>query len=256
MNKQKLIKILKIAAVVFWVILLLAPTIYGTVDVVTMRDYDETYDIETDTHNFEVYVDKEVVEGTVTIGFYDEDDTLLSSVEIPFEKNKGTTVEVSLADRDIHEDATKYDIIDMEVKTQSLKTLEAVLYPVAIVYVIAMVAVLRINYANATVEGKDVEVYAGVFKQTLKVDGEIAAQEKKMFISKPISLMATLENGTNVLAQIDAKHRISIYSQEQPKQETPNEIQAVEPVTEVVEEPIAEQPEESDVETTKTSNEE
>ena len=255
MNKQKLIKILKIVAVVFWVVLLLAPTIYGTVDVVTMKDYDETYDIETDTHNFEVYVDKEVVEGTVTIGFYDEDDTLLSSVEIPFEKNKGTTVEVSLADKDIHADATKYDIIDMEVKTQSLKTLEAVLYPVAILYVIAMVAVLRINYANATVEGKDVEVYSGVFKQTLKVDGEVVAQEKKMFISKPISLMATLENGTNVLAQIDAKNRISIYSQEQQKQETPNEVQTVEQ-PEVIEEPVVKQPEEPVVETTETSSEE
>ena len=74
-----MIKILKIVSVVVWVILLMAPTLYGTFDVVTINDYEETYDSYTEKHNFEIYCDKEVVEGTVTIGFYDEDDNLLSS---------------------------------------------------------------------------------------------------------------------------------------------------------------------------------
>ena len=226
MNKQKMIKILKIVSVIVWVILLMAPTLYGTFEVVTINDYEETYNIETDKHNFEIYCDKEVVEGTVTIGFYDEDNNLLSSIEVPFEKNEGKTVKVSVDDDDIHDEAVNYDIIEMEVKTPTLKTIEAVLYPIAIVYVIAMTAVLRINVATATVEGKEVEVYAGVFKKTLKVDGVVASKENKVFFTKPITLLAVLDNGTGIVAEIDVRHRISIYSQAAQKEES---AQAIEP---------------------------
>ena len=219
MNKQKILKIVKILAVVLWIALLVAPTIYGSVDVVTMKDFDRTYDATNDTHNFEVYVDKVVVEGRVTIGFYDEYENLISSVEIPFEGNNDKTVEVSLENRDINEDVDSYNILDMQVKTSSLEIFEAVMYPIAVFYLIALFAILKMNVASTTLEGKEIEVYAGVFKQTLKVNGVVLAKENKMVITKPISLMAVLDDGINIFAQIDAKHRISIYSQEVQKQE-------------------------------------
>ena len=239
MTNEKKLKTVKILAIVVWIILLMVPTFYGASDVVTLVDDRQTVNYETDTYEFEIYCDKEIVSGEVTIGFYDINNQLVSTTTIPFEKNEGKMVKVSVPTSSVSNVVENYKIETMEVKSVSLKKLESILYPVAVVYAVLLACVLRINVASVELKGKKIDVYAGVVKHTIKVDGEVAETVKKAFFLKPIILTTVLVDGTVVVSEIQANHRITVYSQqpktEQSVAETSNEESAK--VEEKVEEP-------------------
>lgn len=255
MTKEKKLKLIKILSVVFWIVLLIFPTIYANIYTVTLLDDNWVYDSENEVYEFTFECDKEVVSGEMVIEFYDENQKLLKTVAVPFEDNKGKNVVVTVDYDNVPDDVALYKTGESTVKSKSVKNVETVLYPIAIVYVVWAVYISCINVASCGFNDKKVEVYTGIKKHTLKIDGEVADSADKFLPLKPITLVAYIGEGKKIIAEIKPNKRITIYSKDDPEYSTKelnqleekvevavaNDVKVAEPVVETPVEPVVEE---------------
>lgn len=219
MTKEKKIKILKILSIVVWIILLMIPTIYGEIDVVTLTEEKTVINTDANRYEFTAVCDKEFVSGEAKINVYDSSEKKIKSLTIPFEDNEGKSITFKIDFEDVETaqgGIVIFEIEEMYVTTKQAEKLGNILYPIALAYVVWLIYIMSINAASYEHAGKKIEVYSGFAKHTLKIDGEVADTAKKVFFLKPIVLVAYIGEGLKIFAEIKANKRIIIYSQDAP----------------------------------------
>lgn len=216
MNKEKGLKITKILSILIWIVLLVIPTFVSAADKVTYVSDDYVYNEETNAFDFTITCDKEFVKGNVSVDFYDGDGIKQKTINVPFENNEGKSVTISIAENDIPETTEDYIIEEMYVTSKTAHDVNNVVYPIAIFWLAWLLYVLSINVSVCEKDGKKIEVFAGLFIHQLKIDGEVAASEKKWIMLKPIVLAAYIGEGLKIFAEINFNKRIVVYSQDAP----------------------------------------
>lgn len=221
MNKKTTILVIKIVAVLIWLAALLAPSVYSSTEKIEMVDFNIQTDIypNVKTYEFVVEFDKEVVEGEITMGFYDESGKLLFKETGTFKKNDSKTATVLItSDKFVSEyDAlAEYKFEGAEVTTKTANLLNTVMYPVAIVLAVALVFVLRLQYKEYEVDGKLIQIYAGVLQHTVYVDNIQAYGEKYLFTNKKTMLTIPVSNEHEMQIVFRANNRIEAMTQNRP----------------------------------------
>ncbi len=223
MTKKKKIKILKIVSVFVWIVLLLAPILTAQIEDVTMTSRDLTYNFNTGKYECSITCDKSFVSGTVKIAFYDADNNYIETLEKSFDDNEGKTALVIIESSELPDEMEYYKIEELRVTTDTQETISAVCYLFAIVLAVALIFILRLVVLEYQLDGKQIEVYAGVIKKTLRVNGELVASTKKASLFKPITLVARVGE-KDIIAEIKANNKIVLYSKDiAQKSETPEE---------------------------------
>lgn len=213
MTKKKKIKILKIVMIAVWLILLFAPMITSQMEEIKLTSYDMTFNANTGKYDCELVCDKNIVSGTAKISFYDGSNSHLKTVEKTFEENEGKKVIIVFEDSEIPDDVANFKVEELKVTTDTQETIQAVCWLIAIVLAVALVFVLRLVVLEYNLDGKQVEVYAGVRRKTMRINGELVAETKKMFTLKPIVLSAKMGE-KDVIAEIKANNKIVLYSKD------------------------------------------
>lgn len=221
MKKKTGILVVKIVAVAIWLLALLAPTIYSSIEKIEMVDFNITTDIypNVKTYEFVVDFDKEVVEGEITMGFYDGEGRLLFEETATFEKNDSKTATVLItSDKFIsnYDALEEYRFEGAEVTTKTVNLLNTVMYPVAIALAVALIFVLRIQYKEYEVDGKLIQIYAGVLHHTVYVDNIQAYGEKYLFTNKKTMLTIPVSDVHEMQIVFRANNKIEAMTANRP----------------------------------------
>ena len=147
MNKKTKILIVKIVAVAIWLVALLFPTIYPLTEKVEMKDFNQVIDPNQNstTYYFEVEFSEVVVEGDITMGFYDEDGKLLFTETATFEDNKSKVARIAVQSEEFveqYDELADYNFESATVTTKTANLISKVMYPAAIVLAVVLVFVL------------------------------------------------------------------------------------------------------------------
>lgn len=220
MAKEKKLKVIKILSIVVWIILLLIPTIVNVFNPVECVSDEYVYSEETDTFDFTLVFDKEVVGGEVVIKFYDENGTLLEEEDIDFETKATKSITVSVDYDDVPNAVDAYSVDGTTVILKVVDDVGSVTYIIALVYLIWLIYILSVNIASCEKNGKTIEVYAGFKNYKIKVDGEVVEQTSKVFFLKPIVLTTKISETEIIVAEIRANKKIIVYGQNIAVEET------------------------------------
>ena len=223
MTKKKKVKLLKIVSVVVWLIFLLLPFITTQMEEVKLTDHDMAFNANTGKYDCELVCDKSFVSGTAKIGFYGENNVHLKTIEKEFDENEGNKVIIVFEDSEIPDNVQQYKVEELKVTTDTQESIQAVCWLFAIILAVALVFILRLVVLEYTMDGKLVEVYAGIRKKTMRINGELVAETKKIFTLKPIVLVAKMGE-KDVVAEIKANNRIILYSKDNTPKEDVKEI--------------------------------
>lgn len=208
--KQK-VKISKIVLDIIWIFLLIFPFIRVQFEKVTITDSEIIYNLEKQGDDMTLTCDKDVVSGTVTLKFYNND-TEVKTIRKEFDENEGKSFTITIYDSDWPETATRYEYYECIVTTDAQETVSVICYLLAFVLVIVMVFVWRIKVYETEIAGKSVVVYKGYKKKYLSIDGNLAEEVNVVYIKKPITLRAELADLT-IFAEIGNRGKVRIYSQ-------------------------------------------
>lgn len=176
MKKKNIILFVKILSVVFWLVTLFIPKSYKLIEnteFVKLTRNDKT-------NQFEVEFAKPIKNGNLTISFYDKDDEFFGDYTHFFEKNDSCVVDFVMNDYDFSE-VVKVEFDNANVNSVDFEMLKKIMYPTSIFCLILMLTMFRIRFKSVIEDGKLIEVYAGVFKHTIKVDGNVIFADKFLF---------------------------------------------------------------------------
>ena len=208
MSKKLFVTIIKVVSIIIWAVVLFCPMIIGqTQDVNYVNDNASVI-----TENQVIYTvefDKEVKSGTLEIEFF-KDDTSVGKTSVPFDNNKGKSVTVTISSATFA-DADKFLLLEAEVVTVFAGNVSAIMYPIAIVLAVILVFVLKLNAKEQEVNEKNIEVYSGLFTKQIKVDGELVAQEKGVYLFKPARLTYNLSEDKVYVTEFSAAGKITTY---------------------------------------------
>ncbi len=210
MNKKNKLLIYKVLAVVVWIALLLTPTIYANTREILILNDSMNYNYG--LYQLVVECSEEIVEGSITIEFFDENEVLVDKLVVDFEDNEGSTVILYL---NPVSSASRYIITNMDVVTPMIENVRIIMYIASVVYMIFMTAVLRMKVCEKVIDDKTIEIYAGLKIHTISVDGKVLAEKNKFMTFKPVDLTCNLDENTKIIAQIDARRKISVFTQKQ-----------------------------------------
>lgn len=221
MNKSRGVLIVKIIAIVVWLLSLLSPTIFTEIEKVEMKDFNQIEHIEQTetTYYFEIEFTKEIESGTITMGFYDEEGHLLFAQSVPFENNKSNKVVIAVENEkfvEFRETLADYKFEYANITTKTASIIEKVMYPVSIVLAVALVFVLRIRYKEYEVEGKKVQIYAGIVNHTIYVDNIQAYSERYLLTNKKTTLAVPLSETQEMEIIFRANNRIETMVRNRP----------------------------------------
>lgn len=183
MKKRNIILAVKVFSVVLWLFTLFFPTIYASSEKVEYVDINQIQG----TYKFEVEFTKPVKEGNIKIGFYDENKKLVIENDYHFEDNNSKIVVADLSDKNFNNVAS-YDFESANVVTVDADKIDSIMYPVSIIFLILMFIVCRVRIKEYEVDGKHVEIYAGVVNHTVKIDEIVVHAEKYFLTSKKTML--------------------------------------------------------------------
>lgn len=217
--KQK-VKISKIVLDIIWIFLLIFPFIRVQFEKVTITDSEIVYNLEKQGDDMILTCDKDVVSGTVTLKFYNND-TEVKTIIKEFDENEGKSFTVTIYDSDWPATATRYEYYECRVTTDTQETVSVICFLLAFVLVIVMVFVWRIKVYETEIAGKSVVVYKGYKKKYLSVNGNLAEEVNVVYIKKPITLKAELADIT-IFAEIGNRGKVRIYSQVKEKEQVEN----------------------------------
>lgn len=220
MTKKALILIMKIAMIALWVVALFFPNIYAKTEGIEIVDYNQVnLEQSTSTKNyFEVTFTHEVVDGVITMGFSESaNGSYEFTVAVPFENNKGKSVVIEVSSTEFAEmESIYYTAASAKVTTKTVDLLDKVMYPVAIALAVILIFVLRIRYKEYVVEGKKVQIYAGVLNHTVYVDNIQAYGERYLFTNKKRTLSVPLSDKIEMEITFRANNKIESISRNRP----------------------------------------
>lgn len=231
MKKKTLILAMKIVAVVLWAVTLFFPQIYANVEKVEVVDYNQTRLEETTATKlfFDVEFSKDVVKGKVQMSFADAQDGVVDLVvEVPFSGNDDNVVSIEISSDSLAEfEEVYYVVSNATVTTTTVNLLDKVMYPVAIVLAILLIFILRIQYKEYVVEGKTVQVYAGILNHIVYVDNIQAYGERYLFTNKKRMLTVPLSDKVEMDITFRANNKIETISRSRPIVENGDVVEPV-----------------------------
>ena len=213
MTKKKKIKIIKVVMIVVWLVLLFAPRITASMEDVELKSHEMEYNYNSGKYECTIVCDKSFVSGKAKIGLYNEYNTQIKTLEKEFEDNEGDKVVIIIEPSEVPSGVENYKIEELRVVTDTQEIISAVCYLSAIIMAVALIFVLRLVVLEYNLEGKQVEVFAGVRRKTMRINGELVAEQKKMFTLKPIVLTSQMGE-KQVVAEIKANNKIVLYSKD------------------------------------------
>lgn len=221
MKLKTKITLTKICATILWIFLLVFPLARIQSEHVSLTDSQITYNAEKHGDEMELTCDKKVVSGTVEIRVYKDSD-VIKIITKEFEENEGKSFVIFIGDDEIPEDATEYKLYDCRVKTETQENIEMICYLLAIIFVIFLPSIWRLKVYNTKINGYDVEIYRGFKKKSLKVNGNLAYEEKKIFFFKPIKMQADCGD-MQVNVEMGYFGKLVVHTKAKPEQEKTNE---------------------------------
>ena len=197
MKKRVWLWVVKISAVLIWVLTLFIPDVY------IMIHGEETFVVkEIETYDntkkaFEIEFSEVIVNGHVDFIFYDENDERVYAMTAWFgEKSKFG--EAEFEDEDLSK-AVRFETEFPYAKTVGERKVDVITAWVSAFMLVVVILVLRIDFEEYEVDEKKVEVYSGLLKHKVKVDGE------KVFKKNWFTLFKGREIVLNVSEEKDAK---------------------------------------------------
>ena len=217
MKLKTKLTLIKLCATVLWIILLVFPLARIQSEHVSLTDSQITYNAEKHGDEMKLTCDKKVVSGTVEIRVYKDSD-VIKTITKEFEENEGKSFVIFIGDDEIPEDATEYKLYDCRVKTETQENIEMICYLLAIIFVIFLPSIWRLKVYNTKINGYDVEIYRGFKKKSLKVNGNLAYEEKKTFFLKPIKMQADCGD-MQVNVEMSYFGKLVVYTKAKPSAE-------------------------------------
>lgn len=213
MKKKYIINALKIIIVILWLAVLFTPTIFvNTQDVKSLdfawslsSDESEGYDY------FDVEFSHEVIEGEITVGYYNLDFELDHTVTVSFEQEASKVVTIAVPLEGIPEDAIIPDFESASVLTKQADLINKIMYPIAIVIAVALFFVLRLNVKEFESEDRKVEIYSGLVNHHVKVDGIKVYAERYLFTRQKTTLEVPLSERLSMKVVFRANNKIETY---------------------------------------------
>ena len=140
---------------------------------------------------FDLEFDNDIKSGHIKVVFYDVNDEIAYDEEIEINTiSYNRAIGYIILDGRIN----NYEITECEFKVKSLFDYTYLLIPI-IVFVLVIILLSSCKYYDYN--GKKIVVYSGTFKNYLKIDEKIVA-ENKIFLFSDRPLLATLEDGTKI----------------------------------------------------------
>ena len=231
MKKKTLILGIKIFAIVLWIIALFVPNIYEEFENVEVVDYYQTNLEETTktTMYFDVEFSKDVYKGHIALGFSEtEDGEYDLEIAVPFTNHEGNIVRIEISSEEFEEfDEIYYTYVGSIITTTTVNMLNKIMYPVAIALAVLLIFILRIQYKEYVVEGKTVQIYAGIANHMVYVDNIQAYSEKYLFTNKKRMLTIPLSDKVEMDITFRANNKIETVSRNRPVIENGNIVEPV-----------------------------
>lgn len=200
MKKHIWLWVVKISAILLWAITLFIPDIYESIEDVKIINSKEIKQ-EQSTNDFktvEIELSKKVLYGHIYIAFYDENDKMFYAPVILFENNNSNFVKLEIQSDGIDK-TVRFEIKEVYVKTKNELFIDKISSLISTMMLIVVLAVIRIDYDEQLIEDKKIEIYSGLFKHSVKIDG------KKVFYKKWFALIKSNESVINISETKDVK---------------------------------------------------
>lgn len=224
MKTKTKIRLVKVLVVLLYAVLIFVPMMRAQFEEVNIVNSQILYNSEKHGDDMILTCDKEVVSGTVTIRVY-KDSEVIKTIVKNFDDNEGKTFTITILDEDIPEYATEYKLFDARVTTKTQETVEIICWLPLIICLIFVPFIFRMNVYETSVDGNQVEVYVGIKKKTMRVNGNLVQEVKKIFYIKPIILEYNLQ-GKTIVAEIGGYGKIK-FSTKQNETEKPQDSETI-----------------------------
>ena len=167
-----------------------------------INDYYE-YSDKTDCE-IEVVFNREVDSGYITVAFYDSKGKLLSKEEDFFVADDNTASSTFYIDGKVD----SYEILSYDVSLPNRVTMIFVFLD--IVFLVFFIGSLLLSYKEYEYNGNRIVVYAGVYHNYVKVNGNKLDEHNTLSSYTAIPLSCTLDDGTDIKVTITRTNRISL----------------------------------------------
>lgn len=174
MKKKHLLLVLKILAIVMWIFVLFLPEMCaGIQDVkhlsIEMASIQQS---EPEYKEFNVEFSEKVVEGSMIVQFFDDNDSLIIEQVIEIRDNDSNIVKFKMPNNNFHI-ITNYKVKSSHVKTPLVKNMKIVCSISSVLLLVLVILVIRIDYEEYKIESKKVKIYSGIIRHYVKIDENI-----------------------------------------------------------------------------------
>ena len=209
MKKRIWLWVVKISAILLWVITLFIPDIYLSIH------GEETYvvkEIETQDgtkKTFEVEFSEDVIYGHIDFIFYDENDERVYAMTAWFSERYSKNVRADFEDEKLLK-SVRFETEFPFAKTVKERNVDIISAVLASVMLVVVILVLRIDYEENVIDGKTVKVYSGIFKHQVKVDGEIVFKKNWFALFKERESVFAVSETKEIKVAFGVMNKISV----------------------------------------------
>ena len=210
MKKRIWLWVVKISAILLWVITLFIPDIYLSIhgeESFTIKEI-ATEDDGT-TKIFEVEYSEEVISGHIDIILYDENDKIVYAKSVSFDNKYSKIVQLKLKNEKLTE-SVRFETEFPFAKTVKERKIDIISAVLASVMLVIVILVLRVDYEENVIDGKMVKVYSGIFKHQVKVDGEIVFKKNWFALFKERESVFAVSETKEIKVAFGAMNKISV----------------------------------------------
>ena len=229
MKKKILLWVVKIAAILVWVTTLFIPDVFEKIEDVHVVNYKEIKLEESSPtyKNIEVEFSENVLYGHIVVCFYDSDGELIHDHVILLEEGNLNFAEFEIECEKMAQ-SVRYEIEDVHVKTVNENKVDKISMVAFVIMFAVMIAIIRIDYKEQTIDNKTVEVYSGLIKHRVSVAGEKVFEEK-WFTFKGKEVLLNLSETTDINVMFSPMNKIEVETISKPKIEIIKEEKKEEP---------------------------
>lgn len=228
MKNKILLWVVKITAILLWMLTLFIPDIFEKIENVHVVGYKEIKQEES-TPTFktlEVEFSKKVLYGHIFIECYDENGKVLYGPVILFKDGDSQFAEVEIEYEKLY-DCVGYRIKEAHMKTQKELMVDKISILLAVSMFFVVIAIIRIDYEEKVVAGKTVKVYSGLLNHRVKIEDEKVFAEKWFTIFRGKEVLLEVNKETDINIVFSAMNKISFEEIEKPVKEEVKEVEVV-----------------------------
>lgn len=230
MKKSVKLWIIKIAVIVLWVIVLFIPEIFASFQDIKVESINQivTENTTDSVKYFNVKFSDNVFKGEIVISLIDEHGDVMVQKREKFSGNESNIVRLKIKSG-YYSEMASYEVSYAWVKTKSVAILSILNLFFSCAILVCVVAVIRIDHKEQVVGKNRVEVYSGIFKHNIKIDGKKVFEDKWFPLFKDRNILLNASETLDLQIAFGSMNKITIESIDKQMEETQKDAEQEEP---------------------------